>query len=188
MRFCTSSFSKNKILCKNNFVFMFIAQKHKVPRSHDQYDQPEHTTPSSRHHHPLYRTKWYYGLDPSPQKSARKDIPTTHCFREQKWSTTQKNLAKQTKYCSREQKWSATHTNLAKQTNFCSREQKWSTTHKFQLSNCKIINEHMNQQTEFIHCRFHHEWTRSQSEPATPPAYHQLDAHYDSVVDEPHPS
>ncbi len=41
-----------------------------------KYDQPEHTSIISRHHHPLYRTKcYYYGLDPS-QKYARKDIPT----------------------------------------------------------------------------------------------------------------
>jgi hypothetical protein len=58
-----------------------------------------------------------------------------------------------------------THKNLAKQTNFLFQRTKMIQDTQISVVNCKIMNEHMNQQTEFIHCRF------IMNEPVTPPKH-----------------
>jgi hypothetical protein len=90
-------------------------------------------------------------------------------------------------FCSREQKWSVTHTNLAKQTKFLFQRIKMIRNTQISVVNCKIMNELMNQQLSSFVVRFIMNEHGARVNQQTPPAYHPLDAHYDSVVDEPHP-
>jgi hypothetical protein len=121
MRFCTSSFSKNKILSKDNFVFYStkdIKFQDHMMNMFNQNIQPSRQPPSSlqkqmvllwfgpitnvckkRHTYPLFqRTKMIHNTKKSCKANQilfqiTKMIRNTHT-----------NLAKQTKFCSREHK------------------------------------------------------------------------------------
>jgi hypothetical protein len=117
-----------------------------------KYDQPEHTRPSSGHHHPLYRTKWYYGLDPSPQKSARKDIHLPIVSENQNDPQHKNILQSKPNFVPENKNDLQHHTNLAKQTKFLFQRTKMiRNTHKSCKANQVFVPENKNdpQHTNF---------------------------------------
>jgi len=103
-----------------------------------KYDQPEHTSIISRHHHPLYRTKWYYyGLDPS-QKSAKKRHTYPIVSENKNDPQHKKILQKQKPNFVPENKNDPQHTQiLQSKPIFYSREQKMICNTQISVINCK---------------------------------------------------